>query len=608
MPDKDEFLLDTGQDEVDKWSARIQMAIRAHSEKFEKRARRNLEYYLGQQFPDDEAFEESRVPMNFVASVVDSLVPAVYTRNPKVIVSPKVPDRGNVAVNQKNARFAKMFQGMMNQTIKEIKFKKTAKRAIKDGTLTSRGIVKLGFSGQLGKRQGRKYLFFGPKKEPAGVPLDENMNDTYVKKQRVWAERISPFRFYYDPEAQDLEHAAWCVQEVSVPIHRVVNNPVYNQRVRRDLKPSGTVQKSFTEGLWEHISKDSRTEDFPEDVQRVILWEIWDRESKKIRVLAKGNQDLGFLRDDPWEKAFKGLEGFPFKEYQSIFVPDSQWGTSEVDRIIEGQDEFNIVRDMQFKHLRRAMASWVVTSGSMDTETQKAWREGELLETFFLRNVNDIKPLMPPSIPESYFAYERSLKQDMSENSKLPSWRRAGERIGARSATEVNEISRGIDVVTNEKVDVVQDFILDILQGMAQIMQEKYTMKQIVPVMGERALEWREFTVQEIKEQLDIQIVPYSAVPMNPNQELAHYREFLPIMVQAQQAGVPTNLLVFLQEYAKRLQITNFDDFLGPQSLQQMGPEGDIQAQLAAALQGTGQPGGQQPIPGAPITQGVVGG
>lgn len=606
MANSEDGFLQKGQEEVEKWATRIEITRKATQENFAKKAKRNIEYYIGNQFPEDEAFDESRVPINFIASVVDSLVPAVYTKNPRVRVTPAVPDVGDKEVNRKRRDFASMQQALINKTLLEIKFKKTAKAAIKDGTLTSRGIIKYGFSAQLGKRKGTKYVFDAVRKFIPGVPIDENIQDTFVKKQRVWAERVSPFKFFYDLDANDLEHATWCAQEITLPLHRVRNNPIYNKKIRKMLQPSGVMGRNFMSKIWDDIDAEhAEVSEFPEDVQRITLYEIWDKESRRVRVLARGNEDLGFLRDDPWP--FKSHEGFPFKEYISITVPDSQWSTSEVDRIIEGQDEMNVIRDMMFKHTRRSMAGWAITRGAMDEEDLNAWREGEILESFFIRNVNDIKSLIPPQMPTAYFEYARTVKEDLGENSKLPSWRRAGEKLGVRTAAEVNEITQGLDVITNEKVDVVMDFILDIVKGLSQIMQEKYTLSQVVPVVGLHAESWREFTPAEIKEELDIKLVPFSAIPINPNQELVHYREFLSIIVQVQQAGVPVNLLSFLRTYAEKLQIHDFDDYLGPESLRVAGEDEGIQAQLAQGLQGLG---GQQGAPGqsgGQLGQGVVG-
>lgn len=606
MPNSDTSFLSMGEEEVQKWSTRIEIARKAHGKHFEKKARRNIEYYVGNQFPEDGHFDESRVTINFIASVVDSLVPAVYTRNPRVRVTPKVPDVGDREINKKRRDFASMQQALLNNTLLEIKFKKTAKAAIKDGTLTSRGIIKYGFSAQLGKRKGKKYIFSAARKFIPGVPSDQNIEDTFVKSQRVWAERVSPFKFFYDLDANDLEHAVWCAQEITLPLHRVRNNPIYDKKIRKLLQPSGTISRTLMHKIWEDVdSEHAEASQFPSDVQRITLYEIWDKESRRVRVLARGNEDLGFLRDDPWP--YKKHEGFPFKEYVSITVPETQWATSEVDRIIEGQDEMNVIRDMMFQHTRRAMAGWAITRGAMDEEEMTAFREGEMMEAFFIRNAGDIRSLVPANMPTAYFDYAKTIKEDVGENSKLPSFRRAGERIGARSATEVNEITQGLDIITNEKVDVVQDFILEVVKGMSQIMQEKYTLSQVVPVVGLRGESWRDFTAAEVKEELDIKLVPFSAIPINPNQELAQYREFLSVMVQAQQAGVPVNLLSFLKTFAEKLQIHDFDDFLGPESLQVAGEDQGIQDLLAQGLQGVGGQPGVPNQPGAPVGQTVVG-
>jgi len=205
-------------------------------------------------------------------------------------------------------------------------------------------------------------------------------------------------------------------------------------------------------------------------------------------------------------------------------------------------------------------------------------------------------------MPQDYYAYTRALKDDMDENSKLPSWKRAGTRIGARSATEVAEVTQGLDVITNEKVDVVQDFSVEVLRKIAQIIQEKYRLAHIVPVVGTMAEAWTEFEPRQIKEELDISVIPYSATPVTPDLERAQYLQMVPLLAQAMQAGVPVNMVVFLKKVADKLQITDVDDFLGPEAVQAAGGDPMVQAGLSQTMaQGPSGPQPQRGVGGSSL-------
>ena len=608
MADEGRYLdvkIDNNSPEVRKWFARVMYAQKARKLNFDEKAKENIDYYLGKQYANDS--DTQRVPLNWYASLVDTLIPAVYSRNPKVMVRPKVSSRGNLEFDKQTRELAGLFQSLLNVTVSEIQLKATMKEVIKDSALTGRGYVKMGYSGQVGKDHGKtkvRYLLDkitgAEKKTVVGVPIDTTLDDKYLKKERVWVERISPFRFCYDPEARNLSRAKWCIHEVTVPLEHVTNNPIYKHR--ESIKASDHVRADYLADSFGASASEITSANIPDDVKRVTLWEIWDKESQRIYVMARGNENLGFLRDDKWP--FKGLEGFPFAELMPIPVPDSQWGVAEVDRIRDGQDQYNQVSDQLARHIEISVAHWAVLKGAMEKDELAKFANGEIGEIIEFAEKGALEPLTAPTVPSDYFNYLGVLQKNNDENSKMPSWRRAGQRIGARSATEVAEITQGLDVIQGEKVDVVQDFTLVVMRKVTQIIQEKYGLSHLVPIVGEKVTLWRAFTPNEIKEELEIQVVPYSATPTNPDAERNQYLQAVPLVLQAAQAGVPINLVLFLKKVFEKLQIHDVDEWLGQEAVQAAGSDPAVQAALSQVQ--AEQPG-QQQGPGYPNRGGLLG-
>lgn len=574
------------------------MAKKAHADNFKEQAERNIRFYIGDQY-DGEPDRNKRVPRNFIASSVDALVPAVYSRDPQVLANPEVPDKGDKALNMLARGYARMFQSLINQTLHKIRFKKTMKRVVKDAVLTGRGYIKLGFDAQVGTKEGKKYEFEGGKKLP-GVPLDQNLSDDFDHTESVWAERVSPFRVFYDPEATGLDDAAWCVIEVCLRIEKVRSNPIYKNGSK--VKPSGAIAEDLASAVVAGFdSEKTDPEGLDADLQRVVLYEIWDKESRMVYVLADGNEDLDFLRESDWP--FADLNGFPITELMPIPVTDSQWGECEVNRMINGQEEFNVIRSMQFRHASRAMGGWTLQDGAADKNDVQRFLNSDVMDVQVLRHPEGLKPLIPPNMPPDYFNYAKELKDDMSENSKVPSWRRAGDMQNVRTAAQVSQLSQGLDAVLNEKIDVVEDFAEETISKMAVIMAEKYSMIHVVPVVGMQGTQWRRFDPKANREKLDISISQYSTTPANPDMERQQYMQFLPLLAQARQAGVPVNLMVYLQRLAEKLAIHDWDEFLGPESLAGMtpgqeqmmaGPMAQIMGQGIPAPMGQGMPMGGQ--------------
>ena len=582
-------------DEVRKWLNRLMVSRKAREMHFDEKATRNVDYFKGNQNMGD--LKDGKVPLNFVWSFVKTFVPAVYARNPKVRILPKLKQGAPPEILAQKRRLAKMFEILTNMTLDEIKLKRSMKRAIQDAALMGRGVIKVGYNAQAGKTTGDKYEISKAGAESSGIPLDANMEDSFLVSEKVWAKRVSPLRCFYDCDAINMEAARWVAHEVVVPVEYVRKNRIYGAKAQ-SVKASTIVDKEYLDGISGVEGGEYNTDSVPGDFGRVCLTEIWDKETRYIYVLAKGNEDLGFLREIPWP--FKKLEGFPFEELVFNDVPDEQWPISEVDQFIDAQDEMNILRDHMATYFKRFFGIMLADQSKIDDKMLQKIANSQLQEIIPVNNpVGALVPFTSPSLINEHLTRDRILKADMEENSGLPSWRRAGNRIGARSATEVSEITQGLDVKDNEKVDVVQDFSREVIRKLVQIMQEKYTISKVVPMTGELGLEWRNFSVQDIQEELSVDVVPYSATPATPDLERAQYMQFLQIATSVAQVvpGV-INMPVLLRDIAEKLQITNIDEIMPmamPANPQDAGMQQVMAQAVAQGQQGMNQPAGAPP-------------
>ena len=606
----------------------ISIAKRAAEKEIWEGARWNIEYYVGQQFERRDEFLP--IISNLFYSVVRVMVGALYDQNPKARVKPKLvtgeigadplgPENRELitdatrALNRRRREIGQAAEKLLEHTNRETELKLEVKRCIQATALAKRSAIRIGYNavrGHTETKRGEGKVYVTPEMKSAhsgAVPEDENFGQESVKKERVWAKYLSPFRYFYAPEATVLTESPWLVIEYLQNVDDIKNNKNYDEKARRKIRATRTHATAFLEGARDFSARNFarsgvQARFLPQTSKFVIIQEIWDMKHQEVRVIAEGNEDLGYLRKRDWP--FTRMEGYPIEELVFNPVMDQQWPRAEVDNLRGVQDQLNVLDDQTRDFYGRLLACILIKENAMDQEEVEKLMDSKFNEAIIYRGTAP-SMFQGPTLSSEFFARRRELNEIAERESHLPEWLLVGRSMKARSATEAQALQQGVTAFVREKVGIIQDFVRKIYIKELQVMQEAYTIKQVIPIIGPMGLEWREFRVQSVKEELDVTIVPFSSLPVTPEVEKERLREMLQLAgITAETVPGLINMPMILRRSFERLDPNeDVDQFFNMEVLEQFINSPDQQRALGqqlAAAQAQQPQGGIAPPPGPP--------
>ena len=149
--------------------------------------RRLVDLYKGKQF--DSYTEEDRVLVNMVFSTVNVIAPSIAVNYPKITVN---------SINPANAANAVITEAVVNYWWRYKDIASEFRRAVKDFIIVGHGWIKVG------------YRFV--EEEVVGQDVDpsdpieggESATQTVILEDSPFAERVSPFDVFVDPDATSM--------------------------------------------------------------------------------------------------------------------------------------------------------------------------------------------------------------------------------------------------------------------------------------------------------------------------------------------------------------------------------------------------------------------
>ena len=164
------------------------------------------------------------LPVNYFFSILRSLVPRVYFKNPSVSVTPAMP--GMMA-----AVFAQILERVDNKLMRTMRLKKQIKKMIQDAFLFGTAFGKLGL--------GAVYTP-SPRSIITTAPLSKVWGSVEYRSGLLpnmpWFYRIPPDRIVVPHMTEDLDDARWVCHEDERPFQDVRDDPRF--KTGGDLKPT----------------------------------------------------------------------------------------------------------------------------------------------------------------------------------------------------------------------------------------------------------------------------------------------------------------------------------------------------------------------------------
>lgn len=590
---------------VKDYKKRIEAARKLAEERF-KQYETNRQYVRGQ-IHDDGA--KGLVRTNLILSTLATLLPQTYAKDPDISVAPaeSVDPQQYGLIRQ----FGKTSEIVLQRKfVKEGKLKRRMKAMVRAAMTCEVGWVKLTYQKDI-------------REDPQ---IRARIEDTQEQIQRLKA-RLQAVEDA-DPGKEDLELARLQAElqglqakvevsrETGFVIDKLLSESIlildptvrdfddYDQAaaIAQELWfDEDTYESRFGRKPGEKATKfrtqvpgqDANAQQQPQSDEGVCFYrvfEIWDKRTTTVYTWCEGEE--GWCRR-PFNPQRRPRRWYPFYALGFNIVDGQFYPVSDVQLLIELQDEYNTTRTNYADHRRHSLPIRVVRKGgNLTPEDIEKIQNAKSMEVVVVDGApgsplqDELATLQHPPIDPAVYD-TTPIRADIEEVSGAGDAVR-GSVLKAKTATEAEIMREGMMSRTAERQDTIEDVITVMAEDALQIALQEIDAAELVEIAGPQAT-WPDLTKEQILDQVNLQVRAGSTGKPNKMRERETWIELVPV-VEASMAKIAEFEAVGRMDLAEaqrelvRETFRRFDEridvdaFLGPSG------QGNAQGQMAQAM------------------------
>lgn len=442
------------------------------------------------------------LPVNLFFTMMRSIVPRVYFRNPSVSITSAKP--GPLFMG-----FAKLLERVDSKLVRQMRLKEEMKRMAQDAFLYCNGIGTLGFGAE------HEYAHEGYVQAPMlGKSGNAIEYRDHVVPNMPWFGRVHPRNYVVPYGCERMKTARWTAMFVERTLEDVRDDPRLSKKARQEVGP-GYFARDEAERHKRKISQFSK-DTMGQDIVQLAV--IRDKKTRRVIVLAPGSSSNRGMTLYWGQDVLQG-NGFP--DFSLTFNPDTEyfWGVPDSQILEPYQLEINETRTQTMYHRRLSVIKFLVQKGMIDEGELGKMLSGDIGAMVQVAgNPNQVfQRMQAGDIPQALFtAYELAWK-DVRETVGF-SRNQFGEynsRSGDTTATEANIVQQATEIRVDERRDAVADLMTDIFEGIHNLIFKKWTQQEIVEVVGPGGVPiWVQFSPAMLAAgQYNIKIDPDNSLP-----------------------------------------------------------------------------------------------
>lgn len=495
-------MADIQQNELKNWQDRIR-----DGQRFQQKIARSQEWARYKQYYRHE-FAPSTLPVNLMFSLLRSMVPQIYFRNPKVTVTPRKP-------GMESELMARLVQKLDNWLLYELMTKREIKKMISDTFFCGTASGFHGYDSQYGLDTTRMVggMFSLTQFDTKGNRIESNKN---VQPGMPWFLRARPEDVIYPWGTCDSESVEWVALRVFRQVRDIKADKKYSNT--EGLTGSVSPRRSSPEGGTIQPIPESGAMSVRPDEAWVELWEIHDGRSGDVLGLTMEHDKL--IRKDTDEMQ---VEGLPVETLTFNGDPDYIYGIPDA-RIVEPQLlELIEIRTQAMKHRRIDILKGLVKKGALSQEEIMKLTSPEVMAIAQVESEGSIRDAFAPISPgASGILQDLSLAGDIVRGDirEMVGFSRVaqGDYQGKThvSAAETDQVFKSLNIRLDERRDAVADLLSNIVRKWNQQIFTRWTAERVAQITGpDGARWWLSFTGPQIKDEYDLLVEPEEGPPMD---------------------------------------------------------------------------------------------
>lgn len=554
------------RNEIRKWQQRITRAENLQSQKREERIQ-IIKLYTGTFFgsPIDNQSEMNEV--NFTYEYLKIMVSAIYNRNPFIF---------SRARSSKWAAFAETMQTVINYYWREKYLKQKIKKTIVDAALTPPGFIEVGYRLSTTKKSPSIDEILGLKPIKTKTEAEQGELDETIKDDDVYASYISSWNVIWPDGYHDIRDCPYIMKKQTITFEDLMANPTYKpiKAKLRSGAPYQTAQKPTKYRMQDYpinIGTSGVTPGIDNELIPVNLVHIWDKRSRRMFTLAKNfYEDTLFEKD--WNYLIDGFSLYPliFNDIPQTDEKANSYPLSDIVPMIPQLKELSYISSAMNKHRKRAGTLIVAKKGTLTpTEISNLQNASDLDVVEFPELTEQaLRGFTPPALPNDFYKIRFILLEDLMRISGFNQLISAAR--GIETATESENVRAGALLRQSEKIDIIEDFTVDVARGMAgliwQFIQDKRRIQNIIgepvteemwPTLPDNEDEAREI----IQKELQFNIEAGSTRP--PKDEMVERRQWQN-EIGILRANFPYRIREdkLLKQWLKKIEFRDIDDLV----------------------------------------------
>jgi hypothetical protein len=344
------------------------------------------------------------------------------------------------------------------------------------------------------------------------LPTDEEIESAVVSTEKVtvedrpFAERVSPFDMFVDPDAVTLNTAGWIAQRIIRPISDIRADKNYNQSARMNV--TCDVEAKYTDDVRQRRGS-------MRDSDRATVWEFYDLRRGLVCVFAS-NADEFLVEPRPIPYRI----GHPFVMLRNYEVPDCFYPIGDLEAIEPLQQELNRARSQAMAARESYAQKYLARASAFDQDAREALESRED-RVVFVNEGNDplsdmIIPLPVKQIPAELFSYSGQIEADINLVSGVSDYQRGAAPEVRRTATEAALIQDSSNARAADKLAIIEKAVARVGYNLLALARQYMTGEQVARVIGNTGLPlWVPFTSDDLDIDTDLVVEGGSTQPKN---------------------------------------------------------------------------------------------
>lgn len=344
----------------------------------------------------------------------------------------------------------------------------------------------------------------------------------------------------------------------------------------RIIKPLDTVKAMYpgTDDLkgstHPHLQEgDIRDSVFKDDIDFVVLWEVWDVQRRETCLIAEGMNSY-LKKPTKWPEYYKGL---PFNLLWWYENPDEPYPMGTIAPV-----EPQILEEIKLfaqalNHVKRFNRQ-MLYKGNLMTEAEQdkfeQGNDGAMIKVETQGSIQDATKMVDygPLPVDIYMLLDR-IRQLKNTTSGQPEFAQGGQtKTATRTLGELEGMAEGAKTRIGKRVDRLESHIENIAKNMIGHMQANFDVKKLVKITGfsepyliknlgdayDEQTKTVLFDKNDVQGEYEVEVRAGSTIPLTRESRMAMLREALELLMKTN-GPIPEAAKVIVSEYLKDLQL-----------------------------------------------------